>query len=76
MSKSFWSKNFEFGVKDPGVKILSFGPQNLINVNQKISKSSSSIIFEWDKRPRSKNFEFWTPNFEFGAPKNEQKLPE
>jgi hypothetical protein len=27
MGKSPWSKNFEFGAKDPGVKILSFGPQ-------------------------------------------------
>jgi hypothetical protein len=29
MGKSPWSKNFEFGAKDPGVKILSFGPQIL-----------------------------------------------
>jgi hypothetical protein len=29
MGKSPWSKNFEFGAKDPGVKSLSFGPQIL-----------------------------------------------
>jgi hypothetical protein len=27
MGKSPWSKNVEFGAKDPGVKILSLGPQ-------------------------------------------------
>jgi hypothetical protein len=29
MGKSPWSKNFEFGAKDHGVNILSFGPQIL-----------------------------------------------
>jgi hypothetical protein len=41
MDKSPWSKNFEFGAKDPGVKILSFGPQILSLGPPKMGKCSS-----------------------------------
>jgi hypothetical protein len=32
MGRSPWSKNVEFGAKDTGLKILSFGPQKWANV--------------------------------------------
>jgi hypothetical protein len=57
-SKEGFQMQEQFGRKDPGIKILSFGPQILSLGPPKMGKSR-----------RSKNFEFWPQMLSLGPPK-------